>query len=321
MAIDREMLDLLGVTAGCLERAGSFPAPADTTGSAASIADLAVLLLAAEVWAPVGEYEVPVSRSGALIAVPCAARPEVLLGTQIAGGELLGYDTRASRVLLRIAADDGTTWVIDARDGRVDRFVLDALADLPPMDPPIALVEAPDVEVWASRVQAQPWLAVAAAAAAGLPSTLDRIAGAGLLARLWTEPDGAQVDSPPRELARAWARSLDADLLDAAEGAAVRRAWRLADRLAEVGSLLPDVASAEMSAIILDRDDLQSIRRVLRLAGRGVRLDDALATTDRAADEHLSALADLLPSLDDDPNGDRWRAVAWQEPDAWWTGA
>jgi hypothetical protein len=70
-----------------------------------------------------------------------------------------------------------------------------------------------------------------------------------------------------------------------------------------------------------ERDDLQSVLRVLRLGGVGDDLQYALTAVDAVANERASLLCNLLPNLDDDPDRERWRAVAWREPAAWWSGA
>ncbi|MFN7146414.1 MAG: hypothetical protein ACK4YP_21755, partial [Myxococcota bacterium] len=124
----------------------------------------------------------------------------------------------------------------------------------------------------------------------------------------------------PRERVRAWLAAQPEGALAALEIRAVERAWSLAERIQALDALPDDARGAEVLALVRDRDDLQSVRLVLRLGGGGARLAEALQRLDRVAAEHMSALADHLPALDDDPETDRWRAVAWQEPDAWWTG-
>ncbi|MES2641330.1 MAG: hypothetical protein V4850_17700 [Myxococcota bacterium] len=323
MPVDRELLMLLGLPdADSLRAVESVHPPPEATAQGAGLPDLVALLALLTAWGPVGAGDAPVYRAKGFIAVPSEYSLEVLAGAPVHGEQLVGFDTRERRVVLRVSDDLGQTWIVDARSDSIDTYgVVDALADLPDLPLPPPLVDAPDLRGWASRIGAEPWLAAAAAQHADAPSSVDRMAAVGLLARLWTPPEGAAPPAHPRDLARAWARAVEPAVLDEAESVAVRRAWRLSERIAEVGSLSAGNATDEMTAIVLDRDDLQSVRRVLRLVGAGDRLADALATADAVANEHLSALADLLPSLADDPEADRWNAVAWQEPDAWWVGA
>jgi hypothetical protein len=323
MPADRELLTLLGLPdAGSLRVVDSLQSPPETTANAAGFTDLAALLALLTAWGPVGDGAAPVYRASPFIAVPVEQAFEVVTGTAVHGEHLVGFDSREERVVLRLSADEGHTWIVDARGGSIETFVMvDALAGLPDLPPSAPAIDAPDLQAWASQVAAEPWLSAAASQQAEGPSSVDRLAAVGLLARLWTPPEDTAPTAHPRDLARAWARVLDPGQLDAAESIAVRRAWRLSDRVADVSKLPASLAADEMAAIVLDRDDLQSVRRVLRLVGGGGRLAEALATVDSVAGEHMSALADLLPALEDDPDADRWRAVAWQEPDAWWVGA
>lgn len=243
----------------------------------------------------------------------------VVAGTPVDGGELLGFDVTHERVTVRLVDDDAGEWVVHAHDGALELFELqpaDPLADLGPPAPPPPSLPAPPVAEWATLARAEPWLARAAAELAEAPGHVERAAAAGLLARLWSPPLDAPRTVPPREAVRAWAHDLPPGALDQLERTASRRA----DALAQALEGHDPVDEAAARSIALRRDDLQSVRRVLRLAGRGTHLSDALAEVDRVAAAQTSRLTDALPPLDDDPLAERWIAVAGQEPDAWWAG-
>ncbi|MFZ5476830.1 MAG: hypothetical protein ACOZNI_08655 [Myxococcota bacterium] len=317
MAADRALLDLLGVAGPeALVRVGHAATPAPTRAEGFVARALPELLARSELWldVPAGAKVYRAEPEPGFVAVAEEDLVEVVSGAETRVHGLAGFDSRGARVVLRVRGDAGEPRIVDVRDGEVEVWaVADALASLPPSASTVPEVAAPDVAAWSAG--AEPWLAAAAAALAASPAVVDRLAAAGLLARLWTEGDS------PRERVRAWAKGLGAAALAAVETLAVGRAWDLAERIAGVGELPGAIADEAVAAMVRERDDLQSVRRVLKLAGEGDRLVEALARADRAAAVHASALADHLPHADDDPETDRWSAVAWQEPDAWWAGS
>lgn len=228
----------------------------------------------------------------------------------IEGDALVEVRLDADRAVLRLAA------------GEVVLLGLpDPLADLAGAEPEPAAVPAPPVEAWTEGLAVDRWLAEEVGRLARSAAALDRIAAAGLLSRLWAPGETPVARAArPTERARAWARGLDPAALDRAEREAVDEAARLHDRIDAVARLDDAAARAAVGALVVDRDDLQSVRRALRLAGRGDRLDAALAAVDADARSAASVLAGRLPALADDPDGLRWAAVAWQEPGAWWAG-
>ncbi|GDX83781.1 hypothetical protein LBMAG42_55920 [Deltaproteobacteria bacterium] len=169
---------------------------------------------------------------------------------------------------------------------------------------------------------AAPWLRRAVAALAAQEASLPNAASAGLLALLWPPPGGPPLatEALPRERVRSWILAATAEQRADLEHHAVSRAWSTAERIRELDSN-PDSGPAEVAAIIEQRDDLQSVLRVLRLSGRGDELTHALRGLDATAQERFASLANVLPALSEDPQEARWMAVAWQEPGAWWTGA
>ncbi len=329
MTADRALFELLGLDGpGALTRVAHAAPPEALRAEGAPLRALLALVATALAWQPAVDDlpELSLYRAeveSGFLAVPPEALVGVVTGTPVTGGELVGFDTRGERVVVRIAGADGRAYVVDARDGHVDVHVeADALDGLDAPAAAPADVGIPDVASWASAAQAEGWLAETAVRLAAGPSAVERAAAAGVLARLWTPPEGGAIAAAdhPRERVRAWVGALPADTLAALETRAVERAWALVERIADLDGLPDPVRDAEVASLVRDRDDLQSVRRALRLGGAGSRLAEALALVDRTAAEHMSALADHLPALDADPDADRWSAVAWQEPDAWWAG-
>lgn len=327
MTPERALHELLGLDGPEALTRVAHVEPAEAAAEGASLQTLAALLAQALLWTPVAPAHPEVQVFGTraaptYVALPTADVIEVVAGAPVTDDDMVGFDTGAERVVLRVAGHDGRTWVVDAKDGRVDLHVLvaDALAGL---DAGVEIppdVTAPDVAAWAASGGVEPWLAEAATRLAAGPSPVERAAAAGVIARLWDAETPIAPADHPRERVRAWLAAQPEGAVAALETRAVERAWSLAERIAELADLPEDARDAEVAALVRERDDLQSVRRVLRLGGAGIRLAEALQRLDRLAAEHMSALADHLPALADDPDADRWRAVAWQEPDAWWTG-
>lgn len=158
----------------------------------------------------------------------------------------------------------------------------------------------------------QPWLSPLVARLADSPSMTDRAAALGLLARM-DEGNGTRL------LLRDQVRSLPADILEEVERVAVNRAWNLIESIEDLNRPgLYDILPLMTANVVEDRDELQSVKRFLRLAGKGEHLVEALANADHVAAIYMSSMADHLPALADDPQADRWVAVGWMEPDAWW---
>ncbi len=162
----------------------------------------------------------------------------------------------------------------------------------------------------------------AAAADAWTQTTL-----AGQIARL-SEPDARNVGAliaagnlhalvSASELApRRWARTLDAASKAALEQQAVRRAEVLRDDLED----LFDTLSADMSEashawrrLCHRRDDIESVRVLLREAGAGDALETVLADADRMGRAVRINLDDSVAAADE-----RLRRVALGDPSAWW---
>jgi hypothetical protein len=238
-------------------------------------------------------------------------------------GEHLLLDSASERVVLEVTDLDGTPLVMDVQQGRVNLWSYpDAIGELePPADDAPAL-EPPDLDAWAQGCEAEPWLRDLVSEQASSGVAMDQVVAAGSLARLWTSPEGRRVDPDkiPRVRLGAWLATVPAATIERLERVAVERAWLLGDRITELMELDGERAVEAVESIVQDRDELQSARRVFRLAGRGDLLHAALQSLDQEAVASLSVMANLLPAVEGGPEEDRWFAVAWQEPDAWWHG-
>jgi hypothetical protein len=200
----------------------------------------------------------------------------------------------------------------------------DLFADLE-VQPAPDFITASDCLIWAQSVQAEPWLQQVVAELASQKNSIADAAAAGVFARLWTPPSpDAPMDAHdlPRELVRAWIGAASGEQREALEQHAVERAWSLSEDLEGVvtESVSGDARTAgiRLQEIVQQRDNLQSVLRVLKLGGGGSRLADALGGVDALATE--GGIPALLPAPDEGEGGDRWMAVAWQEPEAWWSG-
>lgn len=115
---------------------------------------------------------------------------------------------------------------------------------------------------------------------------------------------------------RRWARSLDPTARQALEQQAVRRAEALGDDLTDLfDTLSADLSEASESwrRLCHRRDDLESVRVLLREAHAGEALDAALDATDRTG-RAIRINLDATVSASDE----RLRRVALGDPSAWW---
>ena len=200
----------------------------------------------------------------------------------------------------------------------------DLFADLEVLSAP-DFIPTPRVKAWAKIAQAEPWLQQVIEELTSQKNSIADAAAAGVFARLWTPPSpdaSMEARDLPRELVRAWVVLSTAEQREALEQHAVERAWSLSEDLEGVvtESVSGDAPTTgiRLQEIVQRRDDLQSVLRVLKLGGGGSRLADALGGVDAIATEGGIPARLSLPSADE--SGDRWMAVAWQEPEAWWSG-
>lgn len=184
---------------------------------------------------------------------------------------------------------------------------------------------SPPVEEWTVKTQ-DTWMQAQIAGAAGTDGWTSTSL-AGQLARL-CEPETRDVAAliasgrlqdlvNEAELApRRWARLLDARSRQALEQQAVRRAEALGDDLTDLfDTLSADMAEASGSWTRLchRRDDIESVRVLLREAGAGDTLDDVLEAADRMGRAIRINLNAAISAADE-----RLRRVALGDPSAWW---
>lgn len=120
----------------------------------------------------------------------------------------------------------------------------------------------------------------------------------------------------PAMAPRAWARALDRAALAAIEEHAHRRATALELDLEDLRVALPQdarEAGTRWTHLCHRRDELESIRVLLREADTGLRLEESLQGTDRAG-RALRLTLEAVAADDDE----RLRRVALGDPSAWW---
>lgn len=217
--------------------------------------------------------------------------------------------------------DEQTLYVLrrpaQARALEVDVFVA-----------PLALPERPevrsDVRAWA---KGDPWIAdeVERRLATGDPVDHAEAVGHAWRFRAYSAEETRRVVELVREgrsldelfPGRGWAQRLPEVTARWVELRAVTTAGRLADTLE---ALVDDVDTrdagwrADLTRLLVERDDLESVRLVLRAASACDRLDRALARLDRDGDVAMRSLPrwrpDMLP--------EQLRRAAGKTHDAWW---
>jgi hypothetical protein len=115
---------------------------------------------------------------------------------------------------------------------------------------------------------------------------------------------------------RRWARTLDPRAREALEQQAVRRTQALGDDLADLfDTLSADMreASEAWQRLCHRRDDIESVRVLLREAGGGDALEHVLVDADRAGRAVRINLDGTVSAADE-----RLRRVALGDPSAWW---
>lgn len=218
---------------------------------------------------------------------------------------------QAGRFLIESAS--GTPLVLGWRD--TGALLLQAIYAWP----------SPPVEEWTVNMQ-DTWMQAQLAQASGADAWTSTSL-AGQLARL-CEPEVRDVAAliasgrlqdlvSEADLApRRWARRLDPRATQALEQQAIRRAEALGDDLTDLfDTLSADMAEASGSWTRLchRRDDIESVRVLLREAGAGKALDDVLASADRTGRAIRINLDAAISAADE-----RLRRVALGDPSAWW---
>ena len=241
-------------------------------------------------------------------------------------------DGRGDGAVLRIPTDEGdqvvaargrSLTVLDVRPGEEDAWTRRVRAA--PRAPRLE-VEMPAPTEWLGATRASAWLIEEAETLHAAPGLFERVASAGLVARLAagaTEDDPARLldgllsgEPGPAARVRRWAEDAPEAVLEALAGELQAEAAALADDLEALDGLvsaLPADAPGVAQALRRRRDMLESAAWVLGMRGRAAAAEPALAALDRAAATHASALALAGTEADD-----LLASVAWQQPDAWW---
>jgi hypothetical protein len=182
----------------------------------------------------------------------------------------------------------------------------------PPLDEWVETVMDEDLKAFASRRQADRWIATTIA---------------GMLARLQTAGTEAEArtrlaalragrDSSPGLKPRLWVRAFSPAQRDALERFARIRARSLASRLEALLERL-DPATSDLGeqwrALCHERDDLEGVRVLLREAGAGARLEEALHHADASG-----RAARFSWPREIDVDDERLRRAALSNPGAWW---
>jgi len=284
--------------------------------------------------------------------VATVRRWKVEVGVFTLSSRLAAVRLKGNNEPLQQGQEDGGGWVIDARRGpvlahlasaegefllrfeggsvalwRLERPVEAALEGLRAFRPVASPWSSPDLtlpglgELLADAV-VEPWLREHHEQLHRSPSWLDRVASVGMLSRLHTpapEELAGQIQSLLagetsllQQRTSSWARELSGEAVGALERAALGELDRLGDFLQDVVENDRWGDASTLTALLLRRDNLESVAWVLRLAGAGSTLREALLDLDRQAELHLTALQGL-PLREP-----RLAAVAWQEPMAWW---
>jgi len=257
--------------------------------------------------------------------VPGAVLPLLGAVSQACEGDTLvtSLDSRTGPAAVEIVTEVGQDLVVVAEAGRERLFEIrrevPALPDWGPLAPRDWSHLVVDIDALLDGASCTPWLRHLAGEMAGSPWVLDRVAAAGLLARLWRPVDRAERDETLRSLvagttdtptgrARRWAR----DLGPADVGEIARVALGDAGRQRDFPGDPP--GQEGLLAALHQRDDLECIAWVLAEAGQGRDLVASLGDLDLELQRHLAAVAPG-PGVATD---ERLLEVAATEPGAWW---
>lgn len=257
--------------------------------------------------------------------------PNPVVASGAVGQAVLHYwvlDTRAERSVVLLGTTERI--VLQARHGAIRVAAVRAAqqADAPQDVTWLSehAIQVPAPEEILGEFSTAPWLLERARGLHGSAALFDRVAAAGLLARM------ASAAAPrPRQALEAmlsgsesaaarvtrWARGLDAAALDAVEHLLLEEAADLGDAIAALAEIVADApgeAHEAAETLCTRRDDLESVALVLGAAGRSSSARSALATVDRRAHVHLTSF-DLAGAI---PDSELLAAVWWQQPDAWW---
>lgn len=245
----------------------------------------------------------------------------------------VAIDARSQPALLRAATASGSV-ALHLGPDRVRAWRVPESAALAPfLNAPTvgepSLAPLPPLTTLLDGLSAPAWMAEEyARRMEGSPS--DRLAAAGLVARLWAPETKADRDGARTWLieGRGTVAARVADWLERASTPPSIRlvaddliptVWMIRDQLlvlSDDGALTEDVRVGLAGDVATDRDDLESVIACAQLVGtRDAALGSALKDLDDTAASLLEPLAELLRH---GSRGPRWRAVRRSSPEAWW---
>ena len=295
-------------------------APPDNAGHGKAVAVALGVILSAPHWltTPLDVTDVVrMDKQPLVYAIRADSVVSVEAGVLHPHGDLAVIDARDGRTVVTILGSSGTEVLLDFNQADVTAWDASA-APYRFQDSSEAEQSAfPEVDAiaWLAGANAAEWLVDALADLADSPSPVDRVAAAGILLRF-----GSDLGEVPESGARMWLNRLGSEDVSTVQQLALVRADRLAQDIEVMDGVPASVRSDHARNIIRERDELQSVRRALRVASAADELSRTLDDIDRRAMLHASTFSDLLPSREEDPNGERWDEVAWREPEAWWVG-
>jgi hypothetical protein len=229
-------------------------------------------------------------------------------GSLTSDEDLVLVDSRRERAVLEMVG----RLLLVANGGSILVYALPEAAGAAFPAPPVTAPALPPPPVAGWAVGQEAWLGELVGRMAASPRDFDKAASAGTVARLAVH-DG-RAGSPTVAAARAWIASVPAATWEAVASDAAREATALAEMLDD----LPTLGADAIPDLFRRRDRLESVALVLRLADHAADLGDVLREIDRAAAVAMSTLGELAAAAGD-WSPDHREAVAWQEPDAWWT--
>lgn len=185
----------------------------------------------------------------------------------------------------------------------------------PPVMPPTNIMEVLGIE------KVAPWMRDVIDEAEASGDAYRVCAAVGTIARLWTPRDGGLH---PQSLAsllsdgrnpvtrcRAWFTALPAKVIEHVHAIGSYSADGIHDHCFKIAT---SGTRDELRALIIDRDDAESVSWMLRWTRFGNNLAGYLGSVDRRLP--IESFRRIAP--DGFPADDRIGAVSWQEPEAWW---
>jgi hypothetical protein len=213
---------------------------------------------------------------------------------------------------IRLVGADGRGRCIAFREGRIV-FAGDLPSDVVPATS--IVVPEPDVDELLGPGPWAAWLRDDAVRLARSDAAFTHIASVGLIGRLWSYARSSLEQGSPIERCALWIQRLDGAQLALARRATHSAVALLREELETLSvEETPDETRMRLAAEL--RDDIQSAAVALSYVGPVADVVAATHEADAFAIERGSHWAEMVTEA-----GERWEAVASDEPDAWWAGA